>query len=180
MIPAGIGSRDDAVELFGRMGRSRLYWLSMVVIALAAEGIALYYQYGLNQYPCVLCIQVRLWVAAIAVVGVLGLILTNNRAGLLTASVLSVVAAIGFAERSFQTLATETGWIVKLACPMDAGLPWWFDLDQWFPTIFGVQTSCGPTPEMLFGVTMAQMLMAMSAVSVVITGLVLAGVVLRR
>lgn len=162
------------------MGRSRLYWLAMVVIALAAEGIALYYQYGLNQYPCVLCIQVRLWVAAIAVVGILGLILTNSRVGLLITQVLSVVTAIGFAERSFQTLATEKGWIVKLACPMDAGLPAWFDLDQWFPTIFGVQASCGLSPEMLFGITMAEMLMAMSIATVVITGLVLTASILRR
>ena len=162
------------------MGRSRLYWLAMIVIALASEGIALYYQYGLNQYPCVLCIHVRLWVAAFIVIGILGLVLSHSRVGLLTAGVLSVIAAIGFAERSWRTLATERGWIVELACEMDAGLPSWFALDHWFPSLFGVQAACGRSPDMLFGITMAEALMAMSAGTLLVTALVLAASVLRR
>ncbi|MGD8810963.1 MAG: disulfide bond formation protein B, partial [Gammaproteobacteria bacterium] len=86
---------------------------------------------------------------------------------------------IGFTERSWQTLATERGWIVELACPMDAGLPSWFDLDHWFPAVFGVQASCGISPEMLFGISMAEALMAMSVVTLCITSLVLAANVIR-
>jgi len=152
----------------------------MIALALASEIIALYYQYALNQYPCVLCIHVRLWVAAFIIVGILGLVLSNNRGGLLAANILALVAAIGFAERSWQTLATERGWIVELACPMDAGLPAWFDLDQWFPAVFGVQASCGRSPEMLFGVTMAEALMAMSVAAFIVTTLVLIASRLRR
>ena len=114
------------------------------------------------------------------IVGILGLVLSNNRGGLLAANILALVAAIGFAERSWQTLATERGWIVELACPMDAGLPAWFDLDQWFPAVFGVQASCGRSPEMLFGVTMAEALMAMSVAAFIVTTLVLIASRLRR
>jgi disulfide bond formation protein DsbB len=168
------------VELFSRIGRSNLFWLAMIVIALASEGIALYYQYALNQYPCVLCIHVRLWVAAFIFIGVLGLLLRNNTTSLRVVSLLSVIAAIGFAERSWQTLAVERGWIVKLACPMNAGLPAWFDLEAWFPAVFGVQSSCGPSPELLFGITMAEMLMVMSIAAVVVTGLVFVASVKQR
>jgi disulfide bond formation protein DsbB len=179
MIPSVVFNQVAGVEIFERIGASRLYWLAMIVIALAAEGVALYYQYALNQYPCVLCIHVRLWVAAFVIVGALGLAMRTSRRGRIAASALSLVAAIGFTERSWQTLATERGWIVELACPMDAGLPSWFDLDHWFPAVFGVQASCGISPEMLFGISMAEALMAMSVVTLCITSLVLAANVIR-
>lgn len=173
-------AKTAAVTLFDKLGRSGVYWLAMIVIALASEGIALYYQYALNQYPCVLCIHVRLWVAAFIVLGIAGLALRSDTTGRRIVAALSVVAAAGFAERSWRTLATERGWIVELACPMDAGLPAWFDLEAWFPAVFQVQASCGLSPQMPFGVTMAEALMAMSVVTVVVTALVFAASVMRR
>ena len=152
----------------------------MIAIALAAEGIALYYQYALNYYPCVLCIHVRLWVLAFIAIGIFGLLRRSSSTGLRIASVLSVCAAIGFTERSWRTLATERGWIVELACPMDAGLPAWFALDEWFPAVFGVLASCGISPEMLFGVTMAEALMVMSVGTLIITLLVMIASVMRK
>jgi disulfide bond formation protein DsbB len=46
---------------------------------------------------------------------------------------------------------------------MDAGLPPWFALDQWFPALFEVQAACGYTPFILFQITMAEILMVLSA-----------------
>jgi protein dithiol:quinone oxidoreductase len=37
-------------------------------------------------------------------------------------------------------------------------LPSWLALDQWFPLVFGVKESCGYTPQMMFGVSMAEAL----------------------
>lgn len=158
----------------GKLGRSNAYWLAMIVGALALEGAALYYQYALNQYPCVLCIHVRMWVAAFIVVGALGLVLKRSRAGLVFANLLSLATAIGLAERSWRTLAVERRWIEELSCTMDAGLPSWFALDHWFPAVFGVQASCGLTPLIAFNITMAEVLTAISAVALVVTALVTA------
>jgi disulfide bond formation protein DsbB len=69
---------------------------------------------------------------------------------------------IGFVERSWQTLAIERGWIFG-DCNMDAGLPHWFQLDQWFPLVFEVKVACGYTPFMLFNISMAEILMVISA-----------------
>lgn len=157
-----------------KLGGHYGYWLAMAGGALALEAAALYYQYALNQYPCVLCIHVRIWVAAFFVVGVLGLALKRSRRGLVVASLLSLAAAIGLAERSWRTLAIERRWIEELSCTMDAGLPPWFALDHWFPAVFGVQASCGFTPIIAFNITMAESLMAISAVALVVTALVTA------
>lgn len=151
----------------------------MIVIAVAAEAIALYYQYVLDQYPCVLCIHVRIWVFAFIVIGAVGLFAHRNLTALRVVNLLSVIASVGFVERSWRTLATERGWIVELACSMEAGLPAWFELDAWFPAVFGVQVSCGVTPEMLFGITMAEALMVMSAGTLIVTALVLIASLLR-
>ncbi|MDH3971388.1 MAG: disulfide bond formation protein B, partial [Gammaproteobacteria bacterium] len=40
--------------------------------------------------------------------------------------------------------------------------PSWFALDQWFPAMFKVWEACGYTPELLFGVTMAEALLVLS------------------
>lgn len=147
----------------------------MIVSALALDSVALYYQYALNQYPCVLCIHVRLWVLAFLAIGIIGLIVRRSRPGLIAANALSLVAAVGLAERSWQLLATERGWSTNLSCGMDAGLPSWFALDHWFPALFGVQASCGYTPVLAFNVTMAEALVAISAVTTIAVILLLAG-----
>jgi disulfide bond formation protein DsbB len=67
----------------------------------------------------------------------------------------------GMLERSWQLLGTERGWIFG-SCNMDAGLPAWFALDRWFPAVFEVKDACGYTPELLFGVTMAEALLLFS------------------
>ena len=38
----------------------------------------------------------------------------------------------------------------------------WFALDQWFPWIFEVRTSCGYTPFVLFQITLAEVLMVIT------------------
>lgn len=45
------------------------------------------------------------------------------------------------------------------SCSFDLGLPSWLALDKWMPLIFKVQTTCGYTPELAFGVSMAEVLL---------------------
>ena len=162
------------VMLFRRIGRSSWYWLAMIVSALALETVALYYQYALNQYPCVLCIHARLWVFAFLLIGIAGLALRNTRWRLVVTHALSLIAAVGLTERSWQLLGTERGWSELLSCSMDAGLPSWFALDHWFPAVFGVQASCGYTPILAFNVTMAEALIVISATATLVTLMMLA------
>jgi disulfide bond formation protein DsbB len=52
---------------------------------------------------------------------------------------------------------------------MESGLPDWFALDVWFPKLFKVWEPCGYTPELLFGITMAEGLLVFSVVMVLVT-----------
>jgi disulfide bond formation protein DsbB len=78
-----------------------------------------------------------------------------------TAHLLTVLVAALLLERSYQLLGTERGFTFG-DCGMDLGLPSWLALESWFPAVFQVQTSCGYTPELLFGVSMAEALIVFS------------------
>ncbi|WP_428034074.1 disulfide bond formation protein B [Amphritea sp.] len=148
--------------------RSQWYWLAMIFSGIAMESIALYYQYGLNYGPCVLCIHVRIWVMAFILLGVLGLMCRNNRPLSILISLLTVVAAVGFSERSWMTFAIERN-LIEGSCTMGAGLPDWFALDRWFPAVFEPWELCGWTPDLLFGITMAEALMVAAPLAIITT-----------
>lgn len=151
------------------LSRSKWYWLSLIALCLSMEGVALYYQYGLDYGPCVLCIHIRIWIIAVALVALLGLFSRKHNGMAKLSHLLVLVCGIGLAERSWKTLAVERGWIVD-SCSMDSGLPDWFALDRWLPTFFEPWEPCGYTPELLFGVTMAEGLMLFS-IALTLTGL---------
>lgn len=144
-----------------RFSASAWYWLGLIAFGLSMEGVALYYQYALDYGPCVLCIHVRLWLLAMMAVALPALWLRSI--GWLNAVLHAGVAGlmVGMLQTSQQLLGTERGTIFG-SCNFDAGLPSWFALDKWFPAVFGVKEACGYTPELLFGVTMAEALVVLS------------------
>ncbi len=132
------------------------YWVIVASVGLLMLGVAIYYQYGLEFGPCVLCIHARILVLASVVVALSVLVLRHivvQRLGHL----LCLGIFVWLSERAWILFGTERGTIFA-ACGMSSGLPSWFALDVWFPTLFEVWESCGYTPELLFGVTMAEAL----------------------
>ena len=140
----------------------RRYWAALVLIGIALEAAALYYQYALDEWPCVLCIHVRIWVFAFILLGMVAIFGTRSKLATCSAHGLNTVIMAGLLERSWRVLAVERGWIFG-DCEMDLGMPAWFALDKWIPSLFEVQTSCGYTPLLFFGVTMAEVLLVVSA-----------------
>lgn len=142
---------------------SAWYWLALLLFALALETTALVYQYVLEYGPCVLCIHVRIWVLALALVSVLALALRRVWTGRLAVQLLTVGIVAGLVERAWMLLAVERG-LVESECSFALGLPAWLALDQWFPLLFQVHEACGMTPLLPFGISMAEMLLPVSVV----------------
>ena len=139
------------------------YWLFLLTLSLAFESIALYYQYVLDEWPCVLCIHIRIWIAGIILVSIIALLTKPGHWLNRGFHLINTVMMIGFVERSWQVLAVERGWIFS-DCNMESGLPNWFALDKWLPAIFEVKTSCGYTPLIVARISMAEILMVTSAI----------------
>lgn len=149
-------------QFLARLSQHRLYWVALLLSGLALEAGALYYQYVLDEWPCVLCIQVRIWVMAFVLLAILALFFTGSRTAMRWFHAASVIIMLGLLERSWRVLAVERGWIFG-DCEMDLGMPAWFALDKWFPWLFEVQTSCGYTPLIAFNISMAEVLLVISA-----------------
>lgn len=139
------------------------WWLFLIVLCVALEGVALYYQYALDYLPCVLCIHVRMLVAAILLVAIVGWL--GRRSRVVSSVTLLIITGLWLwmVERSYQLLGTERGWIMG-ECQMQSGLPEWLALERWFPWIFEIHEPCGYTPYLLFKISMAEVLIVMSAV----------------
>ena len=154
--------------MFYQFIQSPKYWVLMFISTLTAEAVALYYQYVLDDYPCVICIHIRIWVAALLLWSLLGFYLRRSDKGLLTACAGAFFIVIGLLERSYVLYGTEQGWVDGM-CSYALNFPSWFAVDVWFPWIFEVQGACGYTPELIWGITMAQVLLVISVLGLIIT-----------
>ena len=143
------------------LSQQRLYWLLLFLCGFALEAGALYYQYVLDEWPCVLCIHVRIAVMAFMLLALLAMMIQSTGLYRLLHGINSLVM-VWLVERSWQVLAVERGWVFG-DCTLELGMPAWFALDKWLPAIFEVQTSCGYTPLILFNISMAEILMVVSA-----------------
>lgn len=144
------------------INRSCYFWIAMIVTCLCMESIALYYQYALDYGPCVLCVQIRAWVLGLLVVSVFGLLVRKNKPTLMIANLITLFFAAGMLERSYTTLGIERGFI-EGSCTLNSGFPSWLALDKWLPSVFEPWEACGYTPELLFGITMAEGLIVLAA-----------------
>ena len=150
------------------LSRQRRYWLLLLMLGIALEGGALYYQYALDEWPCVLCIHVRILVITFVLLAALALGCTRSIAMMRLLHGVNSLVMLWLVERSWQVLAVERGWIFG-DCDMDLGMPAWFALDKWLPAMFEVQTSCGYTPLILFDITMAEALLVISILLLIIS-----------
>ena len=158
---------------------NKAYWSLLLFIAIGMEAVALYFQYALGEWPCVLCIHVRIWLMALLMVSVASLFLKKiSYATIFSHGLISVIWA-ALLERSWNLLGVERGTIFG-SCDMDLGMPAWFAIDKWMPLIFEVKTACGYTPELFFKITMAEALMALSSIMLVISFLFLGTSILKK
>lgn len=150
------------LAFFNCLSRSALFWIAMIGTCAILEGVALYFQYALDYGPCVLCVHIRAWIAAILVIGLLALFMRNSKPAMITLNAAGVIATAGMLERAYLTLGIERGF-VDGSCTLNASFPTWLPLDQWWPAVFEPWEACGYTPELVFGITMAEALIVTAA-----------------
>ncbi len=148
------------------------YWLSLAAVSVLLLSVALFYQYVLDEPPCVVCIHVRIGVATLLLLSLAGLVLHRWRAGRVSLHLAIALVAGVMLERAWELFGTERGFIIG-SCDFDLGLPAWLALDRWLPAVFEVQAACGYTPVLFFGVTMAEALLVLFALLVLLSGLLL-------
>ena len=139
----------------------RSLWWAMLILGSGMFAAALYWQYALGEDPCQVCIHARLWVVAIALIGALMLVLPSNRGTGFGGLVLLLVSSAGLGERSYYLYEIEN-FRGDGSCQFTLGMPDWFAVDRWFPALFEVRNICSYTPEIAFGISMAEALIVIS------------------
>ena len=89
------------------------------------------------------------------------LVLPDNTSTGLGALALLLVSSIGLGERSYYLYEIEN-FRGDGSCQFTLGMPDWFAVDRWFPVLFEVRNICSYTPEIAFGVSMAEALLGIS------------------
>ena len=147
--------------------QGNLFWIALILLGVALEGVALFYQYYMEEPPCILCIHFRLWVILLMVFSSFGLLLKSIKTGLIIISTLILFVFAGMLERSYQLLGTERGFIDG-ACAATLNFPDWIAVDKWMPSFFMPWTSCSYTPVLFFNITMAEALTVFSVTMVLL------------
>ena len=150
------------------ISQSQWYWLFYIAAGLCLLAAALYFQFVREELPCLLCIQTRLLISLLVIVSITALLFRGNRVINTLAHLSTVLIASSLTERSYQLLGTERGFVFG-DCGFNLGLPAWFAIDEWLPWLYRVETSCGYTPELLFGITMAEAMMVMSVLLLLVS-----------
>ena len=152
-------------------------WWAVFALSSGLLAAALYWQYVIGDDPCQVCIQARLWAVALGLVGALMLLLPESRVTRLLGLGLTFIASAGMGERAYYLYEIEN-FRGDGSCEFTLGMPSWFAVDQWFPALFEVRNICSYTPEIAFGVSMAEALIVIALVVCIITLLGL-GVLLK-
>ena len=152
-------------------------WWAVFALSSSLLAAALYWQYVIGDDPCQVCIQARLWAVALGLVGALMLLLPESPLTRLSGLVLTFIASAGMGERAYYLYEIEN-FRGDGSCEFTLGMPSWFAVDQWFPALFEVRNICSYTPEIAFGVSMAEALIVIAFVICIITLLGL-GVLLK-
>ena len=142
--------------------QSRWYWAVVAALGFMLLAVALYYQYVLGDEPCQVCIHARLWVVAFTLIALIELVIPQTSPVRVAGNVGVIIAGAGLFERARYLYRLENG-VGDGSCQFQLGMPDWFAVDRWMPWLFEVRNLCSFTPEMLFGLSMAETLMALGA-----------------
>ena len=144
-------------------GASNWLWVCIALMSFALLASALFFQHVLDALPCEICVYVRVWIAAIGLVALLALGIKRWFYGKLFAQITTIILSFGLTVETWNLIQIEYNIGHGGACGFFANFPSWAPLDKWFPHIFEVQELCAATPEVLFGISMADSLVLVSA-----------------
>jgi disulfide bond formation protein DsbB len=162
------------IKLLGNWPELRWPWLLLAGSALGLELSALFFQYGLDLQPCIMCIYER--------VATLGLLLTGlivaiapaflwlklcGFAGWLISAIWGLKIAIEHVDLQLNPSPFTT-------CDFEPNFPDWLQLHQWFPMFFEATGDCGKISWSFLGWSMPQWLIVCFAIYVLLAIVVIA------
>lgn len=150
-------------------------WLLLTLTALFLEISALFFQYGLELKPCILCIYQRLAIWAIFFAGLIGSVYYQHIWARLIAYLTWAVGAIWGGIIALEHYEAETNSNPFFAsCEFVPNFPSWAPLHDWLPLLFAAEGDCSNLDWQFLGFSMPQVMMLTFALYTVALVVVLA------
>jgi disulfide bond formation protein DsbB len=154
--------------------QTRLPWQLLAMSALVLEGAGLYFQYGLELDPCVLCIYQRAAVIGILISALIGMSVP-------TSSIARWIGYLGWGMAAgwclylaLELSGMQLGIVQpSLSCDVNAKFPAWLKLDQWIPVMFQPTGFCGDIQWQFLGMSMPLWMVIIMSLNLVVLGVVL-------
>lgn len=148
--------------------QSRFSWLLLALTAIGLEGTALYFQYGMELMPCVMCVYQRIAVLGILVAALIGASAPKMALMRMAGSFLWLYSAYRGIELAWEHTQLILNPSPFATCDFFVTLPSWFALQDWFPAVFQATGDCSVSQWQFLTLEMPQwMLIIFSAYFIV-------------
>lgn len=161
------------INFLANLGRHSSAWIWLLLSAFSLEVAALYFQYGMELRPCIMCIYQRTAVFGILFAALLPL-LNNNIISRLLAYVLWGVSAVWglvIALEHVEIQGAKNSFFAT--CEIVPNFPSWAPLHEWLPNIFAATGDCGDIDWSLLGLSMPQWMAIIFAIYSVVLAVVI-------
>lgn len=163
----------DVVKKIAGWADQSWAWTLLFLSALGLELTALYFQYGLELRPCIMCIYQRCAVFGLIFAGLLPMLKNNGLTRFLAFVIWGISAVWGY------LIAREHMDIIDAADPFFAcefvpNFPSWMPLHEWIPSVFAATGGCGDIDWMFMGLNMPEWMAIIFAVYSILFAVVLA------
>ena len=161
------------INFIAGLGRNNSAWVWLLLSTLALEASALYFQYGMDLRPCIMCIYQRTAVFGVMFAAIIPL-LNNNIISRLLAYVVWGISAIWGLLIAWEHVEIQGAKNAFFAtCEIVPNFPTWAPLHEWLPNIFAATGDCGEINWSFLSLTMPQWMVVIFAFYTLALALVL-------
>ncbi|AAU37036.1 MULTISPECIES: disulfide bond formation protein DsbB [Basfia] len=161
------------LSFFKTLSMGRSGWLLLAFSALVLELVALYFQYGMQLQPCVMCVYERVALGGILFAGIIGAIAPSSW----FFRFLGIIIGLGASVKGFLLALKHVDYQLNPApwnqCAYLPEFPQTLPLDQWFPYLFKPIGSCSDIQWSFLGFSMAQWILVMFAFYSILLAIIL-------
>ena len=149
-------------------------WLLLLLSAFIFEACALFFQYGMELKPCIMCIYQRVAIWAIFFAGAIGMLAPQQLLFRLfgyglwgTGAIWGLLLALEHVEMQSSTMS------LFFTCELVPNFPSWAPLHEWLPFLFEASGDCGEIGWAFLGYSMPQWMVVIFAAYSAVLALVL-------
>lgn len=133
-------------------------WLLLGISAFLLEAVALFFQYGMDLDPCVMCVYQRVAVLGLFVSALPAAVAPENLIARVTSAIGASVSAIWGFKIAYEHVQMQNpdNFMLLLSCDVIPQFPSWLQLHKMIPAIFEPRGMCGDIDWSFLSLSMPQ------------------------